>query len=51
MQPNTFSQITVMGFSVVDQQLQNVNYVLPELRGSKYEWSVTLDWSIKVDEI
>ena len=51
MQPTTFSQITVTGFAVVDQQLQNVNYVLPQISDSRYEWSVTLDWLLRVEEI
>ena len=51
MQPTTFSKITVSGFSVINQQLQAVNYVAPVQNGSKYEFSVTLDWLVDVMEV
>ena len=51
MQPTTFDSITVTGFNIVTQQLEAVNYVLPEVQDSRYEWSVTLDWLVRVEEI
>ena len=50
MQPTTFSKITVTGFSVINQQLQAVNYVAPVQNGTRYEFSVNLDWLVEVME-
>jgi hypothetical protein len=51
MQPNSFAQISVSGFSVVDQQLQDINYTLPEVVDSKLEYSLTYDWLLRVEEV
>lgn len=51
MQPTTFDSITVTGFNVITQQLEGVNYSLPEVRDSRYEWSVSLDWLVRVEEV
>lgn len=51
MQPTTFDTISVTGFSVITQQIQGVNYIEPSLNGSRYEFSVTLDWLVRVQSL
>lgn len=51
MQPTTFDTITVTGFNVITQQIQSVNYVEPLLNGSRYEFSVTMDWLVRVASV
>lgn len=51
LQPDTFARVTVTGYSVINQQLQAVNYIEPVQNGSRYEFSVNLDWLIDVMEV
>jgi hypothetical protein len=41
----------VTGFNVITQQIQSVNYVEPLLNGSRYEFSVTMDWLVRVASV